>query len=58
VTECTLSPVTQCKSTYLHGYKTACYITVSDYISSICAKKENAKVIGLGNLNPFGIGLS
>jgi hypothetical protein len=38
--------------------KTACCVAVSDYISPICAKKENAKVIGLGNQNPFGIGLS
>jgi len=30
---------------------------VSDHISAICAKKENANVIGLDNLNPFGIGL-
>jgi hypothetical protein len=33
-------------------------VLLCHHISSICAKKENAKVIGLGNLNPFGIGLS
>jgi hypothetical protein len=30
---------------------------VSDHISPAFAKKENAKVTDLGNLNPFGVGL-